>query len=185
MLLPLFARDGEVRLLFIKRSERVAWHKGEIAFPGGRIEPWDKSPLEAALREAEEELGIAPRAVLPLGALAPVATIVSNMLILPFAGLLAAPPVLRPDAFEVAAVIEVPLGAFFDPAACRVEERVVRGSARSVPYYYFETHEIWGATGRIVRLLLEQLDRGGAASAGTLWTIERVAAAFAVPEPSG
>lgn len=185
VLLPLYARDGETRLLFIKRSDRVAWHKGEIAFPGGRIEPSDKSPLQAALREADEELGINPRDVIPLGALAPVSTIVSNMRILPFVGLLPVLPALRPDAFEVAEVIDVPLGALFDPAARRVAERLVRGTIQNVPFYYVESHEIWGATGRIVRLLLEKLDRGGGASTDGSWTLQRVATAFVAPEPRG
>lgn len=179
VLLPLYARDDEPRLLFIKRSERVGLHKGEIGFPGGRIEPEDASPLAAALREAEEEVGIPPDEVTPLGALPPVSTVVTGMLIHPFVGRLPAPPVLRPDPFEVAEIVEVALATLLDPATCQVEERVLRGVSRRIFVYRCGPHDIWGATGRIVQQLLERLWAWPGHAADARWTLDDIAAALA------
>lgn len=178
VLLPLYERDGVPQLLFIKRTDRVGIHKGEIGFPGGRIEPGDQSPLAAALREAEEELGIPPADVAPLAALSPVATVVTSMLIHPFAGRLSAPPVLRPDPFEVAETIEAPLPLLLDPATCQVEERVLRGTARRIFVYRCGPHDIWGATGWIVRQLLAWLGDWPGHAPDEPWTLDAVAAAL-------
>lgn len=179
VLLPLYARDGEPYLLFIKRSDRVAWHKGEIAFPGGRIEDPDASPLDAALRETEEELGIPRRDVLPLGALEPVATVVSGMLIYPHVGRLPAPLIVRPDGYEVAEVIEAPLRHLLDPSSRHIAERVVSGGTRRLPFYKYGEHEIWGATGRILESLIARLNAIGTCPHGTSWTLDQVEAVFA------
>lgn len=179
VLLPLYARDGEPHLLFIKRSERVGLHKGEIGFPGGRIEPEDASPLAAALREAEEEVGIPPDDVTPLGALPPVSTIVTSMLIYPFVGRLPAPPILRPDPFEVAETVEVALATLLDPATCQVEERVLHGVPRRIFIYRCGPHDIWGATGRIVQQFLRRLWAWPDHLPGARWTLDDVAAALA------
>lgn len=179
VLLPLYERAGATQLLFIKRSDRVGLHKGEIGLPGGRIEPEDAGPLAAALREAHEEVGIPPDDVLPIGALPPVATVVTSMLIHPFVGRLAAPPDLRPDPFEVAETIEVPLSILLDPATYREEDWVVRGVARRIFVYRYGPYDIWGATGRIVQQFLRRLHRWSDRPAGYEWTLDEAAAALA------
>ena len=179
VLLPLYERDGVPHLLFIKRTDRVGLHKGEIGFPGGRIEPEDAGPLAAALREAWEELGIPPAAVAPLGALPPVATVVTSILIHPFAGRLPGPPALRPDPYEVAETIHVPLPALLDPATFHEEEWLLRGMHRRIFVYRYGPYDIWGATGRIVQQFLQRLHAWPPGPAPTGWTLDDIAAALA------
>lgn len=179
VLVPLYERDGVVQLLFIKRTDRVGSHKGEIGFPGGRLEPGDSGPLAAALREAEEEVGIPPHTVRPLGALPPVSTVVTSMVIYPFVGGLAAPPELILSEFEVAETIEVPLPILLDPANQREEEWLIRETRRRVFFYRHGPHDIWGATGRIVQHFLARLERWPDRPAPTAWTPDDIAAALA------
>ena len=178
VLIPLYERDGVVQLLFIKRTDRVGLHKGEIGFPGGRLEPEDTGPLAAALREAEEELGIPAHTVLPIGALPPVPTVVTSMLIHPFAGRIAAPPDLVPDPFEVAETIEVPLPILLDTATYHEEDWVIRGVERRIFVYRYDGHAIWGATGRIVQHFLDRLARWPDRPPRDAWTLDDVAAAL-------
>lgn len=178
VLMPLYARDDEPQLLFIKRTDKVVLHKGEIGFPGGSLEPDDPTPLAAALREAYEELGILPEAVTPLGALPAVSTVVSSMLIYPFVGRLASPPELIPDPFEVAETIEVPLNILRDPATYHEEDWVIRGVERRIFVYRYDAHAIWGATGRIVQHLLRRLEHWPWRPTERPWTIDDVTAAL-------
>jgi 8-oxo-dGTP pyrophosphatase MutT (NUDIX family) len=182
VLIPLYERDGEPQLLFIKRTDKVGLHKGEIGFPGGRLEPDDPTPLAAALREAYEELGILPEAVTPLGALPSVNTVVTSMLIYPFVGRLAAPPDLIPDPFEVADTIEVPLAILRDPATYHDEDWVIRGVERRIFVYRYEGHAIWGATGRIVQHFLQRLERWPWGPDDRAWDLDDVTAALAGTE---
>jgi 8-oxo-dGTP pyrophosphatase MutT (NUDIX family) len=178
VLIALYERDDAVQLLFIKRTERVGTHKGEIGFPGGRIETDDASPLAAALREAEEEVGIPVADVAPLGALPSVDTIVTGMLIYPFIGRLDAPPTLIPSPFEVAETIEVPLPHLLDPATYHEEEWIIRGVKRPIFFYRYGPYDIWGATGRIVQLFLARLEAWDDRPPHTAWTLDDVAAAL-------
>ena len=184
VLLPLYERAGVPHLLFIKRTDRVGLHKGEIGFPGGRIEPEDADPLAAALREAEEEVGIPPASVTPLGALPTVATVVTSILIHPFVGRLPAPPLLRPDPFEVAETIEAPLPVLLDPATFHEEDWTIRGVRRRVFVYRYGPYDIWGATGRIVQQFLERLRAWPGSPPGGPLSLDDVAAALARP-PGG
>lgn len=179
VLLPLYERGGAPQLLFIKRTERVGLHKGEIGFPGGRIEPGDATPLAAALRESWEELGIPPASVTPLAALPRVSTIVTSMLIHPFVGRLPAPPLLHPEPFEVAETIEVPLAVLLDPATYHEEDWLLRGVRRRVFVYRYGPYDIWGATGRIVQQFLQRLGARPGGPARQEWTLDEVAAVLA------
>jgi 8-oxo-dGTP pyrophosphatase MutT (NUDIX family) len=176
VLIPLYERDGAPQLLFIKRTDRVRTHRGEIGFPGGRIETEDASPLAAALREAEEELGISPAQVTPLGELPSVSTVVTSMLIHPFVGRLDQPPELRPDPFEVAEIVEVPLMTLLDPATFVVEDWVLRGTPRTIFIYRYGPYDIWGATGRIVQQFLARLSEWPGHPPDAPWTLDEVAA---------
>ncbi len=178
VLVPLYERAGQPHLLFIKRTDKVGLHKGEIGFPGGRLELDDPSALAAALREAHEELGIPPETVTPLGALPAVATVVTSMLIYPFIGRLPAPPDLLPDPFEVAETIEVPLAALRDPTNHHEEDWLLRGVRRRIFVYRYGPHDIWGATGRIVQHFLQRLDRWPWGPFDRDWDLNDIAAAL-------
>ena len=129
--------------------------------------------------ETHEEVGIPPYAVLPIGALPPVATVVTSMLIHPFVGQLAGTPELRPDPFEVAETIEVPLAVLLDPATYHEEDWVIRGVQRRIFVYRHGPYDIWGATGRIVQQFLRRLRAWPDRPAGYDWTLDEVAAALA------
>jgi 8-oxo-dGTP pyrophosphatase MutT (NUDIX family) len=140
------------RLLFTKRTEDLPRHPGEISFPGG-IRHDGESIATTALRETEEELGIAPSNVELLGALPPLHTFVSAILIVPFVGVLERRPELRPNPGEIAEVLEYGFDELVD-AETTVEWRRERGVYRGYAYE-MDDHTIWGATAMILHSFLE------------------------------
>ncbi len=115
VLAPLYAREGRPYLLFTRRAPNLSSHSGEISFPGGSREPVDGSLAQTALRETQEELGLDRSRVTLLGALPSAYTVVSNFLVTPYVGWLGEGlPALRPQASEVAEIIEAPLSALDD-----------------------------------------------------------------------
>jgi 8-oxo-dGTP pyrophosphatase MutT (NUDIX family) len=154
VLVPLVERGGP-HLVFAKRTDRVGTHRGQISFPGGTVDPADPSPLDAALRESEEEVGLPRRAVEPLGALDDTETFATQFVITPWVGVIREPVVWRPDGQEIAKVIEVPFAALLDPANVRVEHWTRDGVVRPVYFYGYDGEIIWGATARIVKHYLD------------------------------
>lgn len=153
VLIPLRLRRGEPHLLFTVRPQNLRRHAGQISFPGGARDPRDPSSLAAALREAHEEVGIAPDRVEVLGALDEVAT-PSGFRIIPHVGVFPEDLALTPDPVEVAATFEAPLRALTAPGVHRVERWAHEGREWEVDFYPFEEHTIWGVTGRILRAFL-------------------------------
>lgn len=151
VLLPLYEDRGESYVLFTRRTDTVEHHKGQISLPGGSEDASDAGPLETALRETEEELGIAPAQVEILGVLDDVYTVISGFVITPFVGVIPHPTPLRVNPHEIVEVLPVPLSTFRDPSSLRVEEREREGERVQVYFYYHGRHEIWGATGRIMK----------------------------------
>ena len=154
VLVPIVDR-GEPCLVFTKRTALVASHKGQVSFPGGRVEGGDAGLLEAALRESEEEIGLPAGAVEPLGALDDTETFATQYVITPWVGAVHAPVTWRPDGGEIERVFEVPLAALVDPKAFRVEHRTLDGVTRLVYFYEWRGETIWGATARIVKDYLD------------------------------
>ncbi len=155
VLLALLSHGGEVRVLLTRRTEQVEHHKGQISLPGGEADPSDAGPVETALRETEEELGIPRTAVQVLGILDDVLTVVSGFVITPVVGIIPQPADLRVNAAEIAEVLAVPLAVFTDPQALRVERRVRDGQWVDVLFYRYGPHEIWGATARILKSFVD------------------------------
>lgn len=144
------------RLILTKRASHLAHHPGQIAFPGGKVDASDASHEAAALREAEEEIGLPRGGVEVLGRLARHET-VTGYDVTPVLGLVRDAFEARPEAGEVEEVFTVPLSHVLEPANYRIERRLWRGEWRrfyTVPYgpYY-----IWGATARILRGLAERM----------------------------
>ena len=147
VLLPLVGLE-DPELVFTRRTDDLPRHPGEISFPGGMAEPVDDGPQATALREAEEELGIAPASVEVLGALAPVHTVVSAILIVPFVGVLSGEPAFRLHEGEVAEVLSYPLSRLLAAEALvewPIGDQTYRGFA-----YEMDGNTIWGATAFIL-----------------------------------
>lgn len=156
VLLPLVAGD---RLVLTRRTDHLSRHPGEISFPGGLAHDDDVDLAFTALRETQEELGLAPDNVEILGALEPVHTFVSAILIVPFVGSVRGSPAFDPNVDEIAEVLSYPL-ADLVAAETTVEwprdGHVYRGFA----YPMSDGNTIWGATARILSEMLGVL-RGG------------------------
>jgi 8-oxo-dGTP pyrophosphatase MutT (NUDIX family) len=158
VLLPLFERDGELFLVFIRRAETLRAHSGEIAFPGGRVESGDHSLVATAVREAQEEIGLEPERVEIVGLLPSVFTVVSNYIISPVVAFLPRGlGDLHLQTTEVKELIIAPLSALADPSIARKERWTRAGQTRTVYFYDYGQYCIWGATGRILKAFLERL----------------------------
>jgi 8-oxo-dGTP pyrophosphatase MutT (NUDIX family) len=139
------ARDDAPTVLFTQRTAHLQDHAGQISFPGGRVEPGDRSPRDTALREAAEEIGLSPERVDVLGHLSDYTT-VTGYRVTPVVGLVNPPLGLRMDEDEVAEVFEVPLAFLLDPANHQRNCVIHEGRER---YYYavpYGHRYIWGAT---------------------------------------
>lgn len=156
VLLPLYRDREETYVLFTRRTETVEHHKGQISFPGGAEDPRDSGPLETALRETEEEVGIPRGVVTILGILDDVDTVVSGFVITPFVGFIPHPVPLRVNPQEIAEVLTVPLDLFRDRTRVRIEERT-RPTGERIEVYFYDhgPHVIWGATARIMKGLID------------------------------
>jgi len=151
VLVLLYEKQGEVHILFTKRTEMVADHKGQISFPGGVRDNEDESLEATALREAFEEVGIDRDRVEILGLLDDSLTVATSYIITPVVGVLPTPPRFSINPEEVIEVIEIPL-SFFQNASQHETTLDIPGvpSAPSYPTYHYGEHVIWGATARIM-----------------------------------
>jgi 8-oxo-dGTP pyrophosphatase MutT (NUDIX family) len=160
VLIPLYQEDGDWNLLFTRRTDSVDVHAGQVSFPGGQIEDTDHSIVAAALREAQEEVGLDPADVEPLGQLNPLLT-VTQFLVTPVVGVIPWPYALATNPTEVARTFGVPIKWLADPNNLEVQEREPLIPGRSIPVYYFKEFEgetIWGVTARITVNFLQVLD---------------------------
>ncbi|MDQ3040566.1 MAG: CoA pyrophosphatase, partial [Pseudomonadota bacterium] len=138
------------------RHPDLRHHGGQVSFPGGRIEASDVSPAAAALREAQEEVGLQLEQVTPLGYLDPLLTI-TGFRVVPLLSLITPAFVAIPDPSEVAQAFEVPLELLLDPQ--RLEQKQIHfgGRLRHVLQYRYEQQRIWGVTASILFNLRERL----------------------------
>ena len=158
VLLPLFEQDGQIFLAFIRRATTLRSHSGEIAFPGGSIDPGDTSVVMTAIREAQEEIGLDPARVEVLGLLSPVFTVVSNFLITPVVAFLPQGlGELHLQASEVHELLLAPLQGLADPAILHTEKWIRDDRTRLVYFYDYGPYRIWGATGRMLNVFLETI----------------------------
>jgi 8-oxo-dGTP pyrophosphatase MutT (NUDIX family) len=159
VLVPLFEEDGEVYVVLIKRPDWMPSHRGEIAFPGGKFEPAVDADLRAAaLREAEEEVGLAPYDVEIVAQLDGIGTVASRFTITPFVGFLRGRTELTPDPNEVDRILEVPLSELLADDVYREERwKTLLSDEFGVHFYELEDETVWGATARILTGFLAHL----------------------------
>jgi 8-oxo-dGTP pyrophosphatase MutT (NUDIX family) len=148
VLLPLFLSNGKYHILFIKRTETVKAHKGQISFPGGTREKGE-SLLETALRECTEEIGLKPEDVEILGQLNDEPTASSNFMVSPFVGIIPWPYAFKLEAREVAHIIVFSVDELL-AESCRLPYAEPGHTDPNAYAYYCEDRVIWGATARIL-----------------------------------
>ncbi len=159
VLAPLIVRDDAIEVLYTRRSDRIASHRGQVAFPGGGFDRRDNDLMATALRETHEEVGLDPAAIHVLGSFPGRRTFGTNIDVTPFVGVIYGMPALRADPREVADIFTVPLDALSDPRY-RGQHQVNRdGTASGYPAILYGGQIIWGLTYHLTLTLLELLPR--------------------------
>ena len=156
VLVGVIPRDEGASVLLTRRNDALRNHGGQVSFPGGRMESGDASPLDAALREAAEEVGLPSSQVSALGYLDPLLTI-TGFRVQPVLVLVAPDFVAKPDPSEVADVFEVPMDWLLDPDQLERITLHFGGRARHVFQYRYQPQRIWGVTASILFNLRERL----------------------------
>lgn len=145
VLVPLVEHDTGLTVLLTQRASHLKNHAGQISFPGGRIEPTDLNPLEAALRETEEEIGVTRQHITFAGYLEP-QLVLSGYWVTPVVGFVQPGFELRLDCREVESAFEVPLSFILDPVNHRSRQRELGAVTVQVYDIPYQDHNIWGAT---------------------------------------
>ncbi len=156
VLVPVVARRPQVSLILTQRAAALKTHSGQIAFPGGKIVPEDAGPAAAAIRETEEEIGLSPRLITPVGYLDAYLT-GTGYRVVPVVARVEPDHPLAPNPEEVEAVFEVPLAFLMSPENHRIGSREFRGVLRHFYEMPFEDRYIWGVTAGIIRGLYERV----------------------------
>ncbi len=155
VLIILYNKDSKPHVLLTERSQLVANHRGEVAFPGGTVNPSDESSLKTALRETWEEVGVRVAEEQVLGALDDVYTARSNFVVSPYVAYLPAIDSFELSKREVVRAIEIPLENLLDPSCRREASRVIDGVSRRIQLYSCGEDEIWGVTAKILDHFLQ------------------------------
>ena len=164
VLVPMVAREGCVSLLFTQRTSHLTAHAGQISFPGGRVEVADAGREDTALRETEEEIGLARRHVKVLGTLAEY-WLPTGFRITPVVGWVEAPFDTQPDPFEVADIFEAPLEHFLDVTRYQRHEYDFNGRHRHYLAIPYQGRYIWGATAGMLLVLARTLSASATSAA--------------------
>jgi 8-oxo-dGTP pyrophosphatase MutT (NUDIX family) len=154
VLIPIYKHDGQYYIVFIKRTNKVKTHKGQISFPGGMRDKGDKTLRDTALRESVEEIGLRQEDIAILGELDDEITTTSNFIVTPFIASVPYPYHFTPNKAEVAKIISVPVTALLDKDNRKPETETLSGKKVESFAYYYRGTRIWGATARILNKLL-------------------------------
>jgi NTP pyrophosphohydrolases including oxidative damage repair enzymes len=157
VLIPLFCHEGQIHILFTKRSTEVNSHKSQVCFPGGTYQPSDSSLLQTALREAEEEIGLKAQDVEIVGEFDDNVTQATGYIISPFVAFIPYPYTFTPNNKEVEQIFSVPLPVLMDDANFRQGYHPTEDKSGPGYAYEHEGHIIWGATARILKQFIELL----------------------------
>lgn len=159
VLAPLLKVDQEWSLLFIRRTDNLEEHSGQVAFPGGHMDPSDSSPADTCIRETKEEIGVHPDDILLVGRLPSFLT-VTNFHITPFVGLIPYPYPFKADPHEVSRIFTIPLHWLADSNNYDYQTRTLPppvGEVRTIYYRTYNGELLWGATAQMVHHLLSIL----------------------------
>lgn len=160
VLILLYPRQGEAHLLLTVRTNSVEMHRGQVSFPGGVIERGE-SPEEAALREAEEEVGVVPSQVRVSGRLTTLHVPATGFNVTPVVGVAETRPELHPSPGEVAGCLEAAVSGLLRPGSARIEEYREAPRWLRIPYFPVEGHKVWGATAMMLAEFLTLLGWSG------------------------
>ena len=158
VLVPILPQDNGYAFLLTQRTHKVETHKGQISFPGGVQHETDKDPLQTALRETQEEIGLRPERISVLGEFDEYFSI-TGLIVASFVGWITEPVHLLPNPDEVEEILKVPFSNFQEMQRLRVEKRKRSGVERNVYFYDCEGKEVWGLTAQIIRDLLKLIGK--------------------------
>ncbi|MGB0645983.1 MAG: CoA pyrophosphatase [Bradymonadia bacterium] len=155
VLVPLIVTPDSVDLLLTRRAEHLSSHRGQVAFPGGGVEPGDENLVQTALREAREEVSLMPELVEVLGLLDDLPTVTEDTIVTPVVGVVHERSTLKADPNEVARIFSIPLDYLVEPTHWRTETHIHRN--RSYPLYFldYDGETLWGLSAYITRQLLD------------------------------
>ena len=154
VLVPIYFWEEDYHIIFIRRTETVKAHKGQISFPGGMCEKEDKSLMDTALRESREEIGLLAKDVEILGELDDEITTTSNYIVSPFVGIIEWPYNLTKNRDEVDEILNIPLPALLDKDCLTPDTETLDGKTVDSYAYNYGGNVIWGATARILNKFL-------------------------------
>jgi len=156
VLVIIYTKDGEEYLVLTRRRDDLNDHAGQISFPGGQREEGETMPV-AALREANEEVGVQVSALELLGKLTCIYIPPTDFEVHPFVAWHEGRPIFIPQEREVAEILEVPLSLLIEPEIQHEDVWDIQGTIVEVPYYQVDSYKVWGATAIIMSELLERL----------------------------
>jgi 8-oxo-dGTP pyrophosphatase MutT (NUDIX family) len=155
VLVPIYEKADELFIIFTKRTEHLPYHKGQISFPGGKLEEQDCALMDCALRETKEEIGLIEEKITIIGELNQIKTNSSNILLSAFVGLIDYPFKLQKNDEEVEEIIEIPLKDLLNDSQWEQKEILVgRERTEKVWFFYYHDKIVWGATAKIIMQFL-------------------------------
>ena len=155
VLVPLYYKDGQIHILFTKRTDTVKTHKGHVCFPGGGYEESDNTLLNTALRESNEEIGLSPEDIEIIGELDDIASLTTNYIISPFVSFIPWPYEFTLSSYEAERLIEVPIQVLLDRNCVNKGTELWGGELVTAYFYQYRGDIIWGATARILSQFLD------------------------------
>jgi len=158
VLILLYKKNGEIYFPLTQRHEYDGAHSGQISFPGGKVENTDRSVVQTALRETEEEIGVPQSSIKIIGRLTDLFIIASNFNVRPVIGFVDVAPNFLIDNREVAHVIEIPISQLLNDSLLKEKEIVFKNKySLTAPYFDFDGHHVWGATAMMLAEFKEVL----------------------------
>jgi 8-oxo-dGTP pyrophosphatase MutT (NUDIX family) len=155
VLVPMYLKHGRYHIIFIRRTENVTDHKGQISFPGGARDVTDRTLLHTAVRENQEEIGLRPKDIDVIGELDDELTTTSNYIVTPFVAIIPWPYRFTRNKEEVAEIIQVPVEALLGKERLKEGGEILNGRTIASYTYRYRGRVIWGATARILKKLLD------------------------------